>query len=219
MKLLLTSAGIQNPSITSALVEMLGKPVAEASALVIPTAAYPAGGPAAAWRIVTGRAMTPLCELGWNSLGLLELTAIPSLDAAQWVPVVEGADALLVGGGDPLYLAHWLRESGVAEVLPSLRDTVWVGVSAGSLVTAPNLVQVRSDWQSPTGSVEALGLVEFGIFPHLDNPNMPEFAMAGAQRWAAALGMPGYAIDDQTAITVIDGKVTVVSEGHWKRFD
>jgi len=198
---------------------MLGKPIAEAGALVIPTAAYPAGGPAAAWRIVSGRAMSPLCEIGWKSLGLLELTALPSIDAAQWMPVVRETDALLVGGGDPLYLAHWLGRSGLADVLPSLRETVWVGVSAGSLVAGPHLGQVLSDWQSPTGSVEALRLVDFGIFPHLDHPDMPEFGLAGAKRWAAALDGPGYAIDDQTAITVIDGEVAVVSEGNWKLFD
>jgi dipeptidase E len=219
MKLLLTSAGIQNTSIANALVEMLGKPVTEASALVIPTAAYPAGGLAAAWRIVSGRAMTPLCEIGWKSLGLLELTALPSIDAAQWIPIVQETDALLVGGGDPLYLAHWLQQSGAADLLPSLQDTVWIGVSAGSLVTAPHLAQVQSDWHPPTGSVKALGLVDFAIFPHLDHPNMPDFSLANAQRWAAALDMPGYAIDDQTAITVIDSMVSVVSEGHWELFD
>jgi dipeptidase E len=219
MKLLLTSAGVKNASIADALARMLGKPIAEASALVIPTAAYPAGGPAAAWRIVSGCAMSPLSEIGWKSLGLLELTALPSLDAAQWIPTVRETDALLVGGGDPLYLAYWLRRSGVADVLPSLQDTVWVGVSAGSLVAAPHLGQVMSDWQSPTAGVEALGLVDFGIFPHLDNPDMPEFGLADADRWAAGLDVPGYAIDDQTAVTVIDGEVAVVSEGHRKLFD
>lgn len=85
-------------------------------------------------------------------------------------------------------------------------------MSAGSLVAAPHLGQDLSGWQSPTGSVEARGLVDFGIFPYLDNPNMPEFGLADAERWAAALDVPGYAIDDQTAITVIDGEVAVVSE-------
>ena len=219
MKLLLTSAGISNTSIANALVELLGKPIAEASALVIPPAAYAAGGPGAAWRIVSGHALTPLCEIGWKSLGLLELTALPSIDAAQWIPVVQETDAVLVGGGDPLYLAYWLQQSGAADVLTSLQDTVWVGVSAGSLVVAPHLGQDLSDWQSPTGSVEALGLVDFGIVPHLDNPTMPEFGQADAERWAASLGTPGYAIDDQTAITVIDREVAVVSEGHWRLFD
>jgi dipeptidase E len=40
MRLLLTSAGISNPSIHEALVDLLGKPIADCSALCIPTAAY-----------------------------------------------------------------------------------------------------------------------------------------------------------------------------------
>src|SRR6202012_666564 len=104
MKLLLTSAGIKNPSIHDALVDLLGKPIAESSALCIPTAAYgqPMGGPGAAWRFITGRATTPMCELGWKSLGVLELTALPSIDKEQWVPMVQESDALLVNGGDAL---------------------------------------------------------------------------------------------------------------------
>ena len=91
MKLLLTSAGIKNTSIHNALVDVLGKPIAESSALCIPTASYghPEGGPGAAWRFITGRARTPLCELGWKSLGVLELTALPSIDEEHWVPMVQ----------------------------------------------------------------------------------------------------------------------------------
>ena len=111
MKLLLTSAGIKNTSIHNALVDLLGKPIAESNALCIPTASYghPMGGPGAAWRFITGRASTPMCELGWKSLGVLELTALPSIDEEQWVPLVRETDALLVGGGDALYLCHWMR--------------------------------------------------------------------------------------------------------------
>lgn len=163
--------------------------------------------------------MSPLCEIGWKSLGLLELTALPAIDAAQWVPLVRQADALLAGGGDPLYLAHWLRQSGVAGILPALPDAVWVGVSAGSLVAAPRPGQDGLPVTHPAGSAEALGLVDFGIFPHLDHPAMPEFSLAGAERWAAPLDVPGYAIDDETAITVIDGGAAVVSGGQWKLFD
>ncbi len=75
-----------------------------------------------------------MCELGWKSLGVLELTALPSIDEEQWVPLVQQTDVLLVGGGDALYLAHWMRQSGLVDLLPSLPETVWVGVSAGSLV-------------------------------------------------------------------------------------
>src|SRR5512135_1314084 len=113
MAFLLTSAGIKNASIHDALVQLLGKPIAESNALCIPTAAYAMeGGAGMAWRIISGKAATPLCELGWKSLGVLELTALPSLDKELWVPVVRQTDALLVGGGESLYLAHWMRESG-----------------------------------------------------------------------------------------------------------
>jgi dipeptidase E len=220
MKLLLTSAGIKNASIHDALVGLLGKPVTESSALCIPTASYghPMGGPAAAWRFITGRATTPLCELGWKSLGVLELTALPSIDEEQWVPLVRETDVLLVGGGDALYLAHWMRESGLVDLLPSLGDAVWVGVSGGSMVMAPNVGEEPICWRPPTGGDRALGLVDFAIFPHVDHEDLPDNCMANAEEWAAKLPVPGYAIDDQTAIKVVDGAVEVVSEGHWKLF-
>jgi dipeptidase E len=219
MKFLLTSAGISNDSIRNALVESLGKPIAESSALCIPTASYAMpGGAAAAWRLINGRATTPLCELGWKSLGVLELTALPSIKEEHWVPMVQETDALLVGGGDPLYLCYWMRQSGLANLLPSLREAVYVGVSAGSMVMAPNVGEDFVGWNPPTGSDRALGMVDFSLFPHLDHPSMPDNSMANAEKWAVGVPVPGYAIDDQTAIKVIDGVVEVVSEGHWKRF-
>jgi len=221
MKLLLTSAGIQNPSIHAALLDLLGKPIADASALCIPTAGYghPQVSPEMAWRFITGRAGTPMCELGWKSVGVLELTALPSVGKDRWLPWVRDADVLLVNGGDALYLCHWMRQCGLAEVLPSLRDKVWVGLSAGSMVMTPRIGQDFVGWKAPDGSDRTLGVVDFSIFPHLDHELLPENTMAAAQRWAAGLGVPAYAIDDQTAISVVDGRVDVVSEGHWKRFD
>ncbi len=140
MKLLLTSAGVRNASIRRALVDLLGKPIEESSALCIPTASYghPHVGPGErAWQFVSGRSEGPMTELGWRSVGLLELTALPSIHTEAWVPLVRGTDVLLVGGGDALYLGHWLRESGLADLLPELTDTVWVGLSAGSMVLTP----------------------------------------------------------------------------------
>ncbi len=220
MRLLLTSAGISNASIHDALVDLLGKPIAESSALCIPTAAYAMpGGAAMACRLIRGLASTPLCELGWKSLGVLELTALPSSKEEHWVPMVEETDALLVGGGDPLYLCYWLRQSGLADLLPSLRrETVYVGVSAGSMVMAPNVGEDFVGWKPPTGGDRALGMVDFSMFPHLDHENLPDNSMANAEKWAAGVPVPGYAIDDQTAIRVTDGTVEVVSEGHWKLF-
>jgi dipeptidase E len=217
MKLLLTSAGIKNASIHDALVDLLGKPIAESNALIIPTATYAMGGPGSAWRFITGRASTPMCELGWKSLGVLELTALPSIDEEQWVPMVQETDALLVQGGDALYLCHWMRQSGLVDLLPSLR-AVYVGFSGGSMVMTPHIGEDVVLWKPPSGGDAALGVVDFGIFPHLDHENMPENSMADAEKWAAALPGPAYAIDDQTAIRVIDGAVDVVSEGHWKLF-
>ncbi len=218
MRLLLTSAGITNTSIRNALVDLLGKPIAESSALCIPTASYghPAGGPGAAWRFITGRASTPLCELGWKSLGVLELTALPSIDQERWVPLVQDTDALLAGGGDATYLGHWMRQSGLADLLPSLR-AVWVGVSGGSMVMAPRIGADFVSW-SRADSDRTLGVVDFAIFPHVDHENMPDNSMAEAEKWAATMPVPSYAIDDQTAIKVTDGTVEVVSEGHWKLF-
>ncbi len=221
MRFLLTSAGIKNASIHEALLDLLGKPIAESSALCIPTASYghPMAGPGAAWRFISGREpRCPMCELGWKSLGVLELTALPSIDEEHWVPMVKETDVLLVNGGDALYLCHWMRQSGLADLMASLRETVWVGLSGGSMVMTPKIGEDFVQWTPPTGGDEALGVVDFSIFPHLDHEDIPDNSMANAEKWAAGLPGPGYAIDDQTAIKVTDGAVEVVSEGHWRLF-
>jgi dipeptidase E len=221
MEFLLTSAGVTNTSIHDALVDLLGKPIAECDALCIPTASYahPMAGPGRAWAFISGREpRTPMCELGWKSLGVLELTALPSIEAERWVQWVRETDVLLVNGGDALYLCHWMRQSGLADLLPSLRETVWVGLSAGSMVMTPRIGEDFVQWKPPTGGDETLGVVDFSIFPHVENPDLPTNTMAAAERWAGGLSGPAYAIDDQTAIKVVDGTVEVVSEGQWKLF-
>ena len=228
MKFLLTSGGISNDSIRTTLVDLLGKPIAESSALCIPTALHAnTNGPAMIARLIRGETntapfpdgYTSMCELGWKSLGVLELTALPSIDEERWRPLVQETDALLVEGGDPLYLCYWMRQSGLADLLPELgRETVYVGLSAGSMVMAPSIGEDFVRWKPPTGGDRTLGLVDFSMFPHLDHPSMPDNSMANAEKWAAGMPVPSYLIDDQTAIQVVDGVVEVVSEGHWKRF-
>ena len=221
MKLLLTSAGVNNPSIHAALVGLLGKPIAESTALCIPTAGYGSsyGSPARIWRFVSGQSAQPMCELGWKSVGVLELTALPSIDKERWTSWVRQADVLLVNGGDALFLSYWMRQSGLADLLPSLRETVWVGFSAGSMVLTPRIGADFVDWKPPTGDDQTLGVVDFSIFPHVDHVDLPENTMAEAERWAAGLPNAAYAIDDETAIKVTDGDgVEVVTEGHWKLF-
>ncbi|WP_148613034.1 Type 1 glutamine amidotransferase-like domain-containing protein [Nocardioides rubriscoriae] len=215
MKLLLTSGGVTNPSIETALVDLLGKPVSEADALCIPTAqwGHPMCSPASAFRFVAGRGTGTMCDLGWRSVGLLELTALPSMDAERWVPWVREADVLLVDGGDATYLCHWLRECGLADLLPSLTDTTWVGVSAGSMVMTPRIGDDFVQWGGAQDD-RTLGVVDFSIFPHLDV--FPSNTMAAAESWAAGLEGPSYVMDDQSAIRVVDGVVDVVSEGEWR---
>lgn len=219
MKFLLTSGGVKNPSIHNALLEMLGKPITESSALCIPTAAYghPWVSPDNVWRFIAGQSPAPMSNLGWKSLGVLELTALPSIDKERWVRWVRETDVLLVDGGDALYLCHWMRQSGLADLLPSLPKMVWVGVSAGSMVMTPRIGEFFVNWKPPTGGDDStLGIVGFSIFPHLDL--FPENTLSNAEKWAANLGVPGYAMDDETAIKVVDGSVEVVSEGHWRLF-
>ena len=218
MKLLLTSGGVKNTSIRDALVGLLGKPIDASNALCIPTAEYghPMCTPASAWRFIAGQTTAPMCDLGWKSVGVLELTALSSIGEKRWVPWVREADVLLVDGGDATYLCHWMRQSGLADLLPSLSETVWVGVSAGSMVMTPRIGDDFVQWTPPTGGDRTLGVVDFSIFPHLDHELMPENTMAEAERWAADIAGPAYAIDDQTAIKVTDGAVEVVSEGRWK---
>jgi dipeptidase E len=220
MKFLLTSSGISNPSISDALVELLGKPIAESTALFVPTGVYPfSGGGEMAWKAIHG----PLCQLGWKSLGMLELTALPTIREENWVPAVRAADALLVWGGDVLYLTHWLRQSGLADLLPSLTDTVYVGVSAGSIAVTPYNCDVEFDLgfvpdgsDMAQGADRALGLVDFTLYPHLNHPDMEDTELSSIQKWASGIPVPTYAIDDNTAIKVADGAVEVVSEGDWR---
>jgi len=242
MKLLLTSAGIKNTSIHNALVDLLGKPIAESSALVIPTAIYPfPGGAYMAGRMIRGEVASPLAGLGWKSLGVLELTALPSIDGDAWIPTVQEADALLVWGGDPLFLSYWMRQSGLADVLPSLRrESVYVGVSAGSMAATATFSETYPDpprgsgerlasedivFATPQGDISrtlvtahGVGLVDFAVIPHLDHEHHPDASLANAEQWAARNPAPTYAIDDETAIKVVDGAVEVISEGHWKLF-
>ena len=226
MRFLLTSAGIANASIHDTLVELLGKPVAESSALFIPTAVYPfPDGAGMAWKAICGKAPSPLCELGWKSLGVLELTALPSIQQESWVPMLRETDALLVWGGDVLYLCHWMRQSGLADLLPSLSKSVYVGVSAGSIVMTPyncdaefNLQYVPAGSDRAREGDRALGLVDFALRVHLDREGFDDSSMTNVEKWASAIPVPTYAIDDQSAIRVAEGAVEVVSEGNWKLF-
>jgi dipeptidase E len=211
---------VRNSSINAALLDLLGKPIDQCHALCVPTAqwGHPSCGPASVRRLIAAEPQPDwqyMTGLGFASLGVLELTALPSIGAERWVPWVREADVLLVDGGDATYLHHWMRESGLADLLPTLPDLVWVGVSAGSMVMTPRIGADFVSWPAAPDD-RTLGVVDFSIFPHLDA--FPGNSMADARQWAADIAGPAYAIDEQTAIKVVDGTVEVVSEGEWTRF-
>ena len=217
-KMLLTAGGVTNPSIRAALVDLLGKPVEEASALCVPTAMYAhpwVGMGTKPWGFVAGREQNPMVDLGWASMGLLELTALPSIGRELWEPRLREVDALLVAGGDVLYLIHWMRESGLVDLLPELDDLVWVGLSSGSMVMTPEVGEDFIQWRPPSGDTSTLGWVDFSICPHLVPDGGQGNTLDEARAWAGTISTPAYAMDDQTAIAVRDGEVTWVSEGTW----
>ncbi len=217
MKLLLTSAGISNLSIRQALVQLLGKPIEESKALFIPTAIYGiVGGAQIIRKVITGTLGDPFCEAGWQQLGLLELTALPSIKKELWVPMLHETDALLVGGGDCQYLCYWMQQSGLAAVLPQLlQKLVYVGLSAGSMIMT-RYGTTYGNHTLPADSNKCLGIVDFAIHPHLDYEGFLDNSFANLEKLAGTLPMSSYLIDDNTAIKVTDDKVEVISEGNWK---
>jgi dipeptidase E len=241
MKLLLTSSGINNKSIHNALVELLGKPIAEANALFVPTGVYPfQGGQYYAWNPIGGEAAPRMCQLGWKSIGILELSILPSIDKDKWLPTLAEADALLVWGGDPLFISYWMQQAGITDLLPSLPNLVYVGVSAGSIAVASLFAEAYSTERSCAGTpltsgeivfssakgevsgilvtAKGMGLTSFAIIPHFQNKNHFASSLANAEKWASRLPVPVYAIDDETAIIVKNGAPEIVSEGQWKLF-
>lgn len=231
-KLLLTSSGITNNSIRDALTDLLGKPISESNALYVPTAiyAYPQGGKAA-WQGIKS-----FGELGWKDFGVLELTALLSVPREVWLVQVEEADALIVGGGNKFYLSYWMEKTGLFDLLPSLLEQgkVYIGASAGSMMATAGLNYDRDQLQqtgvyhddefneempSSAGSATTLKLIDFVIRPHLNADYFPQTTLENMGKWAAKTDAPLYAIDDQTALKVVDGKVEVISEGHWKLFE
>jgi dipeptidase E len=231
-KLLLTSAGITNDAIQHVLTDLVGKPIREASALFIPTAiyAYPVGI-TNAWQVMKGPS-----ELGWKSFGMLELTALPSLPKALWSPQIENTDVLLVGGGNKFFLSYWMERSGLFGVLPELlkQGKTYVGISAGSMMLTTGLNFDREQLEkngvyrddefdevmpASAGSAKTLGLVDFVLRPHLNADYFPQATLENVRKWAAKGDKPLYALDDQSALRVVDGQVEVISRGKWQLFD
>lgn len=218
MKLLLASGGITNSSIKNALIDLLGKPIEESKALLIPTAVHAIpGSPLKLRSAIQGAISDPLGDLGWKSLGILELTALGTLKKEVWLSALQKADALLVGGGDCQYLVGCMQQSGFSELLPELLEKlVYVGQSAGSMVMT-SYGTTYGHHTLPPDTRKCFGLLDFGILPHLDHEMFPNNSLVNLEKMATKIPMPMYLIDDQTALKVTgDRKVEVISEGNWK---
>jgi dipeptidase E len=219
MKLLLTSAGISNTSIRSALVNLLGKPISECNALFVPTAIYAIDGFSGIIRgVISGTLGDPFCELGWKSIGVLELTAMPTMKKELWLKQITSADALLVGGGDCQYLTYWIRKSGLEEHLPSLLSRiVYIGLSAGSMIMT-KYGTTYGNHNLPPETEKCLGICDFAIHPHIGHEMFPDNTFENKEKLSKTIPVPSYAIDDSTAIKVTNKKIEVISEGKWKLF-
>ena len=216
MKLLLTSGGLENKTMIDTLRELVGKDFKDTKLVFIPTAANVEAGDK--WWLIGDLAKCK--ELGFKEVDIVDIAAVGQ---DIWEPRIKDADVIMVGGGNTSYLMGQIKKSGLVKILPDLlKSRVYVGISAGSMVMAPNLreKEMQRLYQEPIvdDANEGLGFVDFLIVPHMNSPYFPRAAEL-IDEVAKDIKTPLYAIDDQTAVKVVDGKVEVVSEGKWKRFN
>lgn len=218
MKLLLTSSGIRNKSIEKALLDLLGKPFDKSNLLFIPTAANPEEGDKG-WLIDD---IYNFRKLKFSSFNMLDISGV---EKDIWFPAFNKADVIVFGGGDCYYLLDAIEKSGVgAELSKLIKTKVYVGISAGSMITAKN-VSISIDnilyyeKYRKEKNKKGLGLVDFELRPHLNSDWFPKVRLPHLRELAEKESYSFYAIDDNTAIKVVDGKTEVISEGEWKKFN
>lgn len=230
MKLLLTSQSIHNKSIESALRELLVKPSAECTAVYISTSQNGAVGDKS-WLLQN---LNDAHNMGWKSFEIIDLAAMINLPKSMWWDRIFAADVLFVGGGANFYLGYWLEKSGLADALPELLKTkVYVGSSAGSMIITRSLITaskplkqiaagqlLNMETYGPEGqrSPRSLDLADILLRPHYKASEYPNVTDELLQKVANQNNVPLYAIDDESALKIVDGSVEVVSEGKWKKF-
>ena len=216
MKFLLCSSGISNPSIHETLVELLGKPIARVQRPLHPDRVQPfPGGPSHVYQFISGTTFSPMCGLGWKSLGVLELTALPSVKPEDWIPAVQETDALLVWAAVPCTCAtgcgspDWptsCRRCGPRRSMSTRAAEQWL-----RLPTSEERRTTRVN-RSPAATKHWDSLISRCF--HTSIARMASGQPYGRiEAWAAGLSVPAYAIDDQTAIKVVDGNVEVIKRG------
>ena len=217
MKLLLTSNGFSNQSISKALFELVGKNPKDTALTFIPTASNVETGDKD-WFI---NDLLNIQKQGFKSVNMTDISAV-SEDI--WRPQMEEADVLFFEGGNAYHLMNWMNRSGLIKLLPEfLKTKAYVGVSAGSMVTAPDLdlrlSQIIYGKYAEKESMPGLGLVDFYVLPHLNSPYF-EVRKEGLLKEAMkGITRKTYALDDMSALKVIDGKVEVITEGEYLEYN
>jgi len=214
MKLLLTSGGLMNDSIANALFELVGKKPENTKVVFIPTASNVEIGD-------KGWLINDLVNLQKHNFEEIDIADISAVEESVWKPKLEKADVLFFEGGNTYHLMEWINKSGLINILPELLKTrVYVGVSAGSMVTNKDLVLkisqiVYGEDLDRTEAMNGLNYVDFYFLPHLNSEYFKNLRKDSIEK--AVKGMSGtiYAMDDQSALKVVDGKVDVISEGEW----
>lgn len=214
MKLLLTSSGINNSSIAKALFELLGKRPEESSVVFMPTASNVEVGDKS-WLI------DDLLNLKKQNFKSIEIADISAVDKSIWLPKFEAADVLFFEGGNTYHLMRWINKSGLASIMPKLLENkVYVGVSAGSMVACPDLALkasqiVYEEDLDETEELAGLNLVDFYFIPHLNSEYFKKVREDIIKNAVEDKTEKIYALDDNSALKVVDGKVEVISEGEW----
>jgi len=218
MKLLLTSSGVKNKSIAKALAELVEKPVKDSSIAFIPTAANVEAG-SKDWLITD---LHNLVQEGYKSVDIVDISA---LSKEQWEPRIKEANILFFGGGNSFHLMYWLNKSGLAKMLPGLLKTrVYVGISAGSMVTSKDLSLSQSqrlyyEDLDRTEDMAGMDFIDFYVRPHLNSPYFKKIRKEYLEELAKEIPETIYALDDDSALKVVDGKVEVISEGEYLVFN
>ena len=218
MKLLLTSAGVRNKTIKNALVGLLDKKIEECIMVYIPTAANTEEGD-------KGWLIDDLKRLKDLNLAMIDIVDISALPRETVLKRFEQADILVFGGGNTFHLMHWLEKQELRkELREMLKTKVFIGISAGSMVATSNLIlsdskRLYEEYDNPVDNLDGLGFVDFHIRPHFNSSDFPNVDKENLTEVARDITEPVYGIDDQTAIVIEDGKIEVVSEGKWEKFD
>ena len=214
MKLLLTSGGITNTSIANALFNLVGKKPENTKVVFIPTASNIEVGDKN-WFI---NDLVNLQKLNFEEIDIADISAVKE---KMWRPKFEKADILFFEGGNTYHLMEWINKSGLINILPELLKTkVYVGVSAGSIVTNKDLALkisqiVYEEDLDKTKNMPALNFVNFYFLPHLNSPDFKKLRKDFIKDTVQGITEKIYVLDDNSALKVVDGEVEVVSEGQW----